>query len=77
MDETEKRQFLEDLAELEHIQWMAWSMHLAKTETLSQDKLDRWKEYWKEYDELTESQKEADRVYARRVIQIVGRYIGK
>jgi len=77
MDEDSKKRLLEDLSELEHVQWMEWSMVLAKTETLEPSRLVKWKECWKEYSELTEAQKEQDRIYARRVLQIVGRYLGE
>jgi hypothetical protein len=77
MDEDAKRRLLEDLAELEHVQWMEWTMILAKTETLEPALLAKWKESWKEYSELPEALKEQDRIYARRVLQIVGRYIGE
>ena len=62
---------IEHLAAVEHDQWMGWSRDLAKKETLSPERLARWETLWVPYADLSEEQKEQDRVYARRVLQCV------
>jgi hypothetical protein len=65
---------LEKTSALEHEQWIQWSKQIAATETISPDRLARWKTLWIPYEELTEEQKEQDRVWARKAIQIFNEY---
>lgn len=58
----------EALAALEHEQWMAWSQDIASKETLSAERLDRWRRLWVPYDQLTEDQKDMDREWADKVL---------
>jgi len=60
---------IEDLANLEHIQWIEWSKNLAKREHLSEMRLARWKRLWIPYKDLSEEEKEQDRIWARKVLQ--------
>lgn len=62
------KQLIEDMADLEHQQWMFWSKDIAKKEKLSKERLNRWKKLWKPYSQLTEQEKEQDRVWARKVL---------
>lgn len=62
---------IEELAELEHEQWIAWSKELSKHQYISQVRQERWKKLWKPYSELTEEEKEQDRVYARKLLPIL------
>lgn len=63
---------VEILAELEHEQWMEWSKNLVATEKrLSMNRIERWKKLWVPYAELTEEQKEQDRIYARKVLEAI------
>jgi len=62
---------LEMLAELEHKQWREWSQNIAKTENISEERLNRWAKMWIPYEVLTEEQKEQDRVWARKTMQIL------
>ena len=62
---------IEKLAELEHEQWIYWSKNIAETEQIASNRLERWKNLWCPYSELTEEQKEQDREWARKVLQIV------
>lgn len=62
------RPLLEELAALEHRQWVEWSKSLAETEELSDERLDRWEDYWVDYDELDEDAKCSDRKWAKKVI---------
>jgi hypothetical protein len=66
----------EQLAELEHRQWMEWSQHLAAAEGLSADRLARWRARWVPYAQLPEAIKDQDRVYADRILALLGGFIG-
>ncbi len=61
----------EKLAELEHKQWVDWSKTIAHNENISSERLKRWMELWVPYSELSEEQKNQDRVWADKVIEIV------
>ena len=46
-EDTDK-ELLEQLAELEHEQWLGWSKDIADKEELSEERVDRWKkDCWK------------------------------
>ena len=66
-------QLIEDLAELEHRQWIEWSKEVTITENLSKERLKRWKKLWLPYSMLTEKQKEQDRKWARKVLKEIQR----
>lgn len=61
---------LEKLAELEHMQWIEWSKDIAQTEFISPARLDRWMKLWCPYSDLSEKEKELDREWARKVLEI-------
>lgn len=61
----------EALASLEHSQWMAWSQDIATNEPISPERLSRWAALWVPYEDLTEAQKEQDRVWADKVLAII------
>ncbi len=61
----------EQLAELMHNQWMEWSKEIDHTEDLDPARRNRWKKLWVPYAQLTEMQKDQDRVYADRIIEVV------
>lgn len=63
-----REEILEKLASIEHEQWVEWSKNLAKTEVLSERRLQRWQELWIPYFELHEDAKEHDRKWARKAI---------
>lgn len=63
--------FFEQLAALEHDQWVEWSKAISEVETLSPERLARWKTLWVPYDQLLEHQKESDRKFAARVFELV------
>ena len=74
---------LEQLAEIEHKQWMSWTKYifkefgeLAKENKSDQfvldfliNKLAKWQDNWKPYKNLKKEEKEKDRVWAREVIK--------
>jgi hypothetical protein len=59
----DKREIIEELAALEHKQWMQWSRSVA--DEVDADRVDRWRPYWVPYDELPDEVKELDREWAR------------
>lgn len=71
LKDLQSSSLLEQLAELEHEQWVYWSKMLAREGILPKDRVKRWKETcWKPYNELTEEQKERDRKHAKKVLVI-------
>ena len=67
-------ELIEKLAELEHEQWQKWSKDIAKNENISDDRFNRWaNDCWKPYNELTEEMKEHDRVWARKVLELINK----
>ena len=60
---------LEELAKIEHEQWVEWSKELAMNESLSKDRVKRWRQFWIPYEKLPERAKEDDRKWARKVAQ--------
>lgn len=62
---------IEKLAELEHIKWMEWARHLLSEEEISTMRVQRWARNFVPYAELSETEKEKDRVLARRVMRIL------
>ena len=65
----------EELSELEHNQWIAWSKNISETEEISTGRYERWKKLWRPYCELTEEEKNLDREWAGEVLEIVNKYI--
>ena len=59
---------IEILAEIEHVQWEEWSKDISSKESLSTERVERWKTYWKVYNELPHEVKEQDRKYAKIVL---------
>lgn len=66
-----EEEILEKLAELEHIKWMEWARHLLSEETITTQRVQRWVRNFVPYKELSEIEKEKDRVLARRVLRII------
>lgn len=65
---------LEELAELEHEQWISWTKSVVKQWKDSDGDFDflifKWEKNWKPYKDLTETEKEKDRKWARKVLSI-------
>jgi ADP-ribose pyrophosphatase len=65
-----KNPLLERLAALEHEQWAAWTRHFLSNQT--PENLERWKrQLAASYEELSESEKEADRTWAKKVLALL------
>jgi len=62
---------VEALAKIEHEQWMHWSK--AVSGEVPDVVRAKWQHSWVDYDKLTDEVKEADRVWARRVITLLHR----
>lgn len=61
----------EELADLEHQQWMAWTQHIAGEweDYLPVELLVKWEKNWKPYSDLTEEEKDKDRKWADKALQ--------
>ena len=62
-------ELVEALAGIEHEQWLHWSQAVAADVTATTR--DKWQHSWVGYAELTEALKEADRVWARKVVTLL------
>jgi hypothetical protein len=71
MEKEITQNIIEGLAELEHEQWIAWSKNIHKLENISRERAVRWRKLWKPYKKLTEKEKEQDRVWARKVLDLL------
>jgi hypothetical protein len=60
---------IEALAAIEHEQWMHWSQAVAAEVTDATRS--KWQRSWIPYEQLTEDLKEADRVWARKVANLI------
>ena len=60
---------VEALAEIEHEQWMHWSRAVA--EDVPKATREKWKGSWVDYSQLTDELKDADRVWARKVVTLL------
>ena len=52
-----------------HDAWVEWTKHIQRR--VKPVWRERWKELWVDYDELSEEEKEKDRVFARRIQRVV------
>jgi hypothetical protein len=65
-------QIIEQLAELEHQQWIHWAQALMAEESgLSAERVMRWQKDFIPYSELSDDRKELDRAWARRALACV------
>jgi hypothetical protein len=60
---------IEALAEIEHEQWMHWSKAVASE--VGDITRAKWESSWVDYSQLTDEMKEADRVWARKVVALL------
>ena len=70
LTEEQKAELIEKLAELEHEQWIKWSEDIVRSEKIREERYLRWRRLQIPYKELTEEQKDQDRVWARKVLQL-------
>lgn len=63
----------EKLAELEHRQWAHWTRYML--DNLSLENIERWKRQLETpYNELPEIEKDSDRVWADKVLEVLQAY---
>jgi hypothetical protein len=67
-------ELLERLSDLEHQQWANWAQSILKSETISEERKERWNTMFVNYEYLPDNIKEYDREYARKVMAIVKEY---
>ena len=60
---------IEALAEIEHEQWRHWSQAVAPKVVAGTRA--KWQGSWVDYAQLTDEMKEADRVWARKVVALL------
>ena len=60
---------IETLARVEHEQWMHWSQTVAAEVPAATR--EKWRHSWVPYQDLTDELKEADRVWARKVLAVL------
>ncbi|AYK07748.1 hypothetical protein [Brevibacillus laterosporus] len=63
------KEIIEKLADLEHEQWVKWSKSVAPEVSL--ERRERWQAYWIPYSDLSEEVKEQDRIWARKVLEVI------
>ena len=68
-----KRKILEDLAALEHDQWVQWAKDIAETEDITPERVEKWKKLFVPYSELSEEDKDKDREWAVKVLKIIAK----
>lgn len=67
-----KTELTERLAQLEHDQWRNWASNVLFTEKkLSKKRFTRWVKLFKPYSFLNDREKESDRFYARKIIELL------
>lgn len=69
--EITDEEIIEELAQLEHHQWMMWANNIVATESISEKRKERWATCMIPYAELSEEMKEHDRVWARQALVIL------
>lgn len=64
----------EQLAKLEHDQWVKWASSIMENENLSDERKERWATMLVPYEELSEKVKDYDRVWADKVLALFKKY---
>lgn len=66
----EKTRLREKLADLEHQQWAHWTKYML--DNLTPENIERWKKQCDtNYEDLTEKEKDSDREWAHKVIELL------
>jgi hypothetical protein len=72
------QELIEKLSALEHDQWIQYSRSIYRQikQSTSRDNLpkrgaDKWQSKWKPYDLLSESEKDKDRIWAKKLLEII------
>ena len=76
--ETHSLWFRELLANLEHQQWAHWTKYMLDVldlDSLNDPRVNHWRKLIETpYEELTETQKESDREWADKIIEVLEEY---
>jgi hypothetical protein len=76
--QTLTEELREKLSELEHDQWMEWTKEIAsrfQTEPFFQYQIEQWRKSWIPYGELTDGQKDMDRIWADKTIEVILQFL--
>lgn len=65
----DKHDLLEEIAGLEHEQWVEWTQAVAKD--LWPERRKRWEAYWVPYEQLPESAKDFPRKWAQKIMDLI------
>jgi len=68
---NDEEDLIEELASLEHDQWISWAKDIIKNEDISPELAARWKKLFVPYDELSEEEKDKDRKWAKKVMNFI------
>ena len=64
------KELLEKLAALEHKQWAHWTTYMLNN--LTDENINRWtRQIETPYEKLSDNEKEKDRVWAKKVLEII------
>lgn len=74
--EKRRTELLEALAEIEHEQWKSWVLNIMDTEEISKGRSERWIRLCRSYNDLSEEEKDMDRIWAEKVLWAVKKYLG-
>jgi hypothetical protein len=61
----------EKLAAIEHEQWIRWAQTVAASEPIGKERRERWQRLMIPYVQLSEADKEHDRKWADKVLEIL------
>lgn len=70
---TKQQQIREEIAALEHDQWITWADSIMKSEKVSPERNKRWLSLFVPYAELSEEMKDHDRKWADKIMAIFAR----
>lgn len=67
------KELIEKLAALEHEQWHQWtkSLYTHHRKEISYELMNKWVQNWAPYHMLSEDEKEKDRKWARKALEII------
>lgn len=68
-------ELLEKLAEHDHEMWKDWARHLLSEEAISTTRVQRWARNFVPYNELSEKEREKNRVLARKILRLIQQHL--
>lgn len=75
-DKITENSLLEKLADVEHKQWAHWTKYML--DNMTEENVERWKKQIEtEYKDLTEKEKDSDREWAQKAIDIMSEFSEK